>query len=349
MRGVILRPALATFTTSGDATIEGLIRAQLDGIRDDVLARLPEAQLDCLVLGGGYGRGEGGVLETPDGPRPYNDYDIVLVHRMRDEARLRQALAEVHRVQSARCGIHVDVLPLRRDRLARLPPALTWYELAQGHAVLWGDAGALSPLLGRALAGVDQTEWGRLLVNRGSGLLFASWLRRGFRGAVVDGDDESAFTTRQVFKAWLSLGDVLLADRGQYSPSVRQRLARFDALCEQGAGPDWQAHYRAAVDFKLRPQLCIDGDARGASLTRLCDLYPGALAQHPCAPASALRGLHATLRYIPPGVWAKSWPLRHPRERLRHALIAELRGQARLRRRLVGDERAYETLWAQVG
>ena len=32
-------------------------------------------RIDGLLLGGGYGRGEGGVLRTESGDQPYNDLD----------------------------------------------------------------------------------------------------------------------------------------------------------------------------------------------------------------------------------------------------------------------------------
>ena len=39
-----------------------------------------ERGIDCLALGGGYGRGEGGVRQINGEQRPYNDYDLVLIH-----------------------------------------------------------------------------------------------------------------------------------------------------------------------------------------------------------------------------------------------------------------------------
>ena len=347
--GCHTRVPLVTFTSSGEAAIERLIEEQLTGVRDDILAALPRQQLDCLVLGGGYGRGEGGVLSTPEGPLPYNDYDIVLVHHMGDRRRLAGALQQIHETHSRLCGIHVDVLPLHIRRLTRLPPALTWYELAQGHVVLWGDESTLAPLLARRLDDVAPSEWGRLLVNRASGLLFASWLRQGHRCNVVGEADEPSFTTRQVFKAWLSLGDVLLADRGMYSPLVTERRKRFEALCARGQGPDWGAEYTRACEFKLRPQLRLDDDTLREHLERLRALYPKAMASHASAEPSTIRGLYGTLKFVPMSAWARSSPLSHPRERLRRAIMAEFQGQVGTLDRLTGGRAEFEVLWQHIG
>ena len=52
---------------------------------------IPENRLEAVVLGGGYGRGEGGVLKTEAGDRFYNDlefYVFVQGPRLLNDARL---------------------------------------------------------------------------------------------------------------------------------------------------------------------------------------------------------------------------------------------------------------------
>jgi hypothetical protein len=342
-------PSVSTFTTSDDAALEQRIAADLDAVREELLRELPRAELDLLVLGGGYGRGEGGALATPDGLRPYNDYDLVLVHHASDPRRLQATLDAIGRRHSARTGIHVDVLPIQRRRLPRLPPALTWYELGQGHRVLWGDPAVLAPLVNRRLADVHPTEWGRLLVNRGSGLLFAQWLRAGFACAVVAGDDEPAFTTRQIYKGWLSLGDVWLAQRGQYDAQVRERARRFERCVAAGQGPSWADAYARAVDFKLRPFLRAPDDVRAAELGQLSRLYAAAMREHRSAPVDPARALWATLRAVPRSAWPRSLPLRPARERLRLAMLHELEGDSGPRQRLIGTREQLFAFWQRYG
>src|SRR5690606_22088916 len=120
-----------------------------------------------------------------------------------------------------------------------------------GHRILWGDAGVLRPLVERKLSQVHPTEWGRLLMNRAAGLTFAHWVLQGMPCPPADGEEPNAFVTRQIQKAWLALGDVWLADRGEYDHLVRERLKRFEARADEH--PPWAGAYRSAVAYKLKP------------------------------------------------------------------------------------------------
>ena len=71
------------YTVVPDAALESLIDRTLAEIASEIDAlRLP--CLQAVVLGGGYGRGEGGVLHTPAGGRLYNDLDFFVVSRNAD-------------------------------------------------------------------------------------------------------------------------------------------------------------------------------------------------------------------------------------------------------------------------
>src|SRR5882762_1805177 len=71
----------ARFTIDGSEALE----AQLANICGEVAARvqsvIPAAKLEAVVLGGGYGRGEGGVLRTVRGDQPYNDIEFYVFLR----------------------------------------------------------------------------------------------------------------------------------------------------------------------------------------------------------------------------------------------------------------------------
>src|SRR5260370_440217 len=80
------------FTLDGSAELE----AQLAAIGEEVLTAIrrivPERKLEAVMLGGGYGRGEGGGLKTEAGAGPYNDLEFYICarrHRPRNERRYR--------------------------------------------------------------------------------------------------------------------------------------------------------------------------------------------------------------------------------------------------------------------
>ena len=61
------------FTRDGSDALEKLIAETCEEIGREVTRIVPVGKFQALLLAGGYGRGEGGVLSTPDGDAPYND------------------------------------------------------------------------------------------------------------------------------------------------------------------------------------------------------------------------------------------------------------------------------------
>ena len=289
---------MQSFTVTGNLHLDYHIHHDMHHIANEVRTHCDEQQIDCLALGGGYGRGEGGVREIGGEQRPYNDYDLVLIHHCPNQHKLEHILEKIHQQESARCGLHVDITPIHRDRVPHLPPALTWYEFGRGHRVIWGDERALRPLQLRKLSGVHHSEWGRLLVNRGMGLWFAQTVRNTGTCPVLDGEDPTAFITRQIMKAWLAYGDCQLADAGLYNHHVLMRQSVFEAnfsLNKQW----WAAAYRAAIAFKLNPTSTIP-DWIMQQTPGLIAGFINELKQRTAAPSVSPAGLYRTLTSCPP-------------------------------------------------
>lgn len=299
----------------------------------------------CLALGGGYGRGEGGVQIHRDGRRtPHNDYDLVLVHQAAAIAVVSEWCQRISQRFTAEFGLHVDVTPLAGETLTRLPQSLTWYEFGQGHQVWWGDGAVLSPLAVRRLADVDPWEWGRLLMNRSAGVVFARWSRQGCPVSLGADEDPATFATRQIEKAWLALGDVWLADHGLYHDRLAVRRTTWQSLT---AVPTWAPRWEAAAAYKLRPRDLSLAEI-DAELAALSPVLAEALQIHTCADTQPLRDLARTLLRVPPARWFARRPWAPLRERVQAALVAELVGRQDERRRLIGEPHHVLSLWKTV-
>src|SRR5688572_29239514 len=102
------RAAAARFTLDGDAGLEGHLTRVCERVRTGVGHLVPPARLEGILLGGGYGRGEGGVVHGPDGDQPYNDLEFYVLLRgstVVNEWRHRAALDELAHELSATAGI----------------------------------------------------------------------------------------------------------------------------------------------------------------------------------------------------------------------------------------------------
>ena len=253
---------------------------ELDRALDDALAaigaenvamRVPS--LAGVVLGGGYGRGEGGARECKGESvkckvegmpvaecRLSNDLDFFAITRDgttdADAAAVAKALEPLSRRWSEKLGIDVDFTGRTPWRLRHDQERLMVQELIHGYVDVVGEKGEV------LFAGIERREpsdlpWmeaARLLMNRGMGLLFAKCKIENGK-CKVDGlpnadcrmsDADIDFVNRNINKCILGAGDAFLISRGLYRWRATERA---DACEAQG----FDRLYRAAVEWKFRP------------------------------------------------------------------------------------------------
>lgn len=215
---------------AADRTVEEAVR----GIGSDVAA-LAVKGLAGVVLGGGYGRGEGGVM--PDGGLS-NDLDFFAIAEEGTgdggAAAIGEALRPLERKWSGALGVDVEFMAKSPARLRHDGERLMVQELVRGYRDTWGAPGE------RLFAGIPRrgarelpwTEAVRLLANRGAGLLLAREKGR-----------EDDFVVRNIAKCVLGAGDARLIARGAYR---WRAVDRAEALGDDG--------YRAALAWKFRPR-----------------------------------------------------------------------------------------------
>ena len=244
------------FTLDGSAALEHHLDSVCAEVREGVYALIPGPQLDGLLLGGGYGRGEGGVLRTDSGDQPYNDlefYVFVRGNAVLGERRYRAPLQALGNRLSPSAGLEVEFKVLTLDKLRSAAPSMFYYDLMASHRWLIGDDSLLAGCGHHCdPRNIPLSEATRLLMNRCSGLLFsAERLRR-----EQFGSEEADFVGRNLAKTQLALGDALLAASGQYHWSCRERRLRLPNLRTFG-NERWREvicrHHADGVVFKLHP------------------------------------------------------------------------------------------------
>lgn len=246
----------ARFTLDGsdalEADLEKLCRNVLSGLQ----SLIPARELEALVLGGGYGRGQGGVFKTPAGDRPYNDLEFYVFLRgnvLLSERKYRQRLHELGEKLSPAAGLHVEFKVYSVEKLQRGSVSMFTYDLVAGHRTVFGSeeifAGSRHHL---AAEQIPLREATRLLFNRCSGLLLAKdiLLNETLTAEQID------FIHRNLAKAQLAFGDALLVEHGLYHWSCVERHHRLGKLAPSDDLP-WLVEIRdlhaAGVQFKLHP------------------------------------------------------------------------------------------------
>ena len=332
------------FTIDGSDALEQHLAQVCEQVRDGVRRLVPRGRLDGLLLGGGYGRGEGGVLATSAGDQPYNDLEFFVFVRgqaLLAERMFRQPLHQLGERLTPSAGVEVEFKVLTLDKFRRRGPTMFYYDLMMGHRWLKGDDSLFTGCdRHRDASLLPQHETLRLLMNRCSGLLYSKErLQRLHFGA-----DDADFVGRNLAKAQLAFGDVILAAHGQYHWSCRERSRRLSVLTSDAAPAlaRLREHHALGVAFKLRPVRSQESQqalaARHAELTELgatlwCWLEARRLGRHfantrdyavspddKCPETARWRNRLVNLRTFRSNGIAGERSHRYPRQRLLHAL-----------------------------
>lgn len=242
------------FTLDGSQALEArlleLCLASTERIRQAM-----GSALDAVVLGGGYGRGEGGVLATRAGEQPYNDlefYVFVKGLRLLNERLYAPVVSRIAEELTVEARLHVEFKVDSLARFSKAPVSMFSYDLAAGHKVFHGSPTPFSSGSHHLRADmIPLGEGTRLLFNRFTGLLLTRELLNKPELTDEDGD----FCTRNLAKAELALGDAILVAQGLYHWSCRERGQRLATLemPDFEPLPEIQRRHARAVEFKLRP------------------------------------------------------------------------------------------------
>ncbi len=229
------------YTFERNAQAEQQLESTLRTLGREIAASGAAPAIRCVALGGGYGRGEGGV--TADG-RLYNDLDFfVFPAEGVKPGKLEPFFAELSHRFGKELGIEVDFfIAPSSGWLAANEATLMVQELLAGHRVVFGDDGVFSAARQLPWSEIPWSEGARLLLNRGAGLLLAAQRLRD--------PAELDFINRNIRKAELGCGDALLIANHAYCRTGTERL---EALKRLEDGQALVVSYQRALEFKYRP------------------------------------------------------------------------------------------------
>jgi hypothetical protein len=331
------------FTIDGNDQLESSLLDFQEEVRREVCRIIPESEIESILLGGGDGRGDGGVLQAGNEEWPYNDFEYyVFVHGNVPVAQKRyhNLLAAMGDRMGRRWNMHVDFKIASIPRWAGQTVSMFSYDLLERHYCVTGKD---TPFPGcdhhHRADQIPLSEATRLMFNRCTGLLYSHQKLSGKDLSEEDID----FVTRNQAKMCLALGDSLLCANGQYHWSCRERNERLNALGSLSGLDDLneiKEWHREGVAFKLHPEkriytteqlrnrqeqlsetagrvwLWIENKRLNLSCSTLKEYASQNLNKFP--EGSRLKNLLLNLRFFGLG---SPWSMRYPRENLYHALV----------------------------
>ena len=230
--------ARKNFTASGDAKAEELLEKVLSEMKE----RFSGTDL-CVVLGGSYGRGDGGVRQDQENGILYNDLDFFVFARKKcDNAEV--LLKEIAGKYEKELKVDVDFSRIMSIKdIKNNARRLMMQELKRGYRLVAGEDLLAEYLPEFPADKLPFSEACRLLLNRGMGLLLAG-------EKISENSADTDFILRNIYKAVLGAGDAMMIAEGEYRWQISERLEFIE---KSGMPETWKAFYREAVAFKHAP------------------------------------------------------------------------------------------------
>ncbi len=232
--------------------IETKIKEHLDFITHQVREGIGYDHILSIILLGGYGRGEGGVVRENHTEQVFNDYDLYIIVKdyIPITKHFRTLIQQIASHCSQAVGIEVDLFALKLSTYKKLPIGLMNYEAKYGSRIIFGAPELIQEMPDYNLSEIPLVEGTRLLLNRGALLIYCRALL--FKKISLT-KEEHRICIKYLFKAQLAMGDTLLLHHGLYSIPYIEKRQTIQSI-SQSYYPrfnELKACYLEAIHFKF--------------------------------------------------------------------------------------------------
>lgn len=233
-----------------DPQAEDFCQDVLTQVCDTVETYLDKNQVCALVLLGGYGRGEGGLICHPVSGKlyPHNNFDLLLIlnRQIYADPQLKKSINQALQPISQQAGLGIDISFTTRDKMRSSACRVIWYDMRHGHRTLLGDEDFVPSLTQHTLQNIPAWDARNLLINRGSLLLINRFLL-----AQNEPDRYRTTIIKHTMKAIIGYGDALLFSLGKYHWSYAEKQLRMTH--ETSIDPRFKQLYLEAMSFRFSP------------------------------------------------------------------------------------------------
>jgi len=200
-----------------------------------------------IFLVGGFGRGEGSVIEYQGEFQPINDYDLVVIGdcwvKNADKELFRKELALLTKIRQ------VDIVLLNPNKLKKLKFTMFNFDLKYSSKLLYGSNSSLDKIPSWDPNKMPTIEAVRPL------FLFLSSILQAYPGKNVLKTEDIFWSYQQLTKSILGWSTAMLIFKGKYNPSYKKRNEIFQEIFFEEF--DLCKMVDEATQFKLSPKIQI--------------------------------------------------------------------------------------------
>lgn len=237
------------FTVKGSEEVELYITSIVKEIGDRIKSNIGKEDYKALVMLGGYGRGEGGVVANGK-EKPHNNFDLILITNNlepRKQIVLKNKLDAILSPIKDKIGIGIDISLINAKKLKNSSCRLMWYDMRFGHKVIFGDTEFVSSLTHFTVENIPDWDARNLLVNRGTLMIINDLLLEKTKLSLK----YKKLMVKHIVKAIIGYGDTLLYFLNDYNWSYVEKQKRMKK--RKDINKEFQKIYDDAMNFRFQP------------------------------------------------------------------------------------------------
>lgn len=244
------------FTASKNQIIEKKIKEDIQFIINKSLNLLGKENINSILLGGGFGRGEGTAYIKDGGVIVVNDYDFIIVHNRNDILfKLKNKNKLIKLAESLAIKINIKQIDFHltneKELFDNKMNTIQHFELVNGHRVVYGECNLQSQ--SDIIPNIPLFDGTWLLRNRGLGLILAGIYFLGIKQNNNNINKQNLWI--EINKAKLALGDAFLLSQNLYKKNLQERYQAF--LDDQASMKKKFSHdYVEAIKLKINSIEC---------------------------------------------------------------------------------------------
>jgi len=241
---------LGRFTVKGSPVIEKKILEMIRIIAESMTSAIKKEKYKALVLLGGYGRGEGGVLIENGKEKPHNNFDFILITENlneHDQYQLKTKIDELMISIEEKIDLVIDFNIISRSKLTNSPCRMIWYDMRFGHKTILGDKNFVPSLKSFSKKRIPNWEARNLIVNRGTLMIINELILE--KEPITE--NYKKLVIKHAIKAIIAYGDALLFFLGDYSWSYVERQKKMSA--RDDIDQTFKKLYDEAMEFRFKP------------------------------------------------------------------------------------------------
>lgn len=238
------------FTIQNNQQIDEMVKQHLNLIVQNLRDVFGDT-ITAIYLVGGFGRGEGTVVNTRGIFLPMNDYDLLVVGKKRRLDPLQ--LAKIRKKVAKEIGIRFVDISYKWERLLLVAAhSMQNYDNVYGHVCLYGDPALIRLLPHLPKNILPHQEGERLFFNR----LIAPFEYFSFVNSHQQKHEDQIRLLLQISKSVLASSDCFSIFQGKYTHLYQDKASLF-RQCATGSFSRFCDLVDFAAQLKTDPQKCL--------------------------------------------------------------------------------------------